>query len=341
MKLRLFSCAIALLAFASCRNVTSPGTPPTSSGSWTSVNSGSPESLIVGQFVNATAGFVTGQHGTVLVTNDAGKTWSTGSPAPCYSGSLDGNLYGISFFDAQNGIVAGDQRDISKTTDGGYTWQPMDASYVPQSDLIRSMYFTNRNTGFIGTSDVYAGPSGSICQTTDGGQTWYPVFTTHGGIYNMDFNIPGSNGMHGVATGRYGVDYWTTDGGTTWHPGSSDQPNSLIYSTTFTSATTGFAVAVAPITGTATTGYILSTLDGGHTWATIKTIASGLFHIATNGAGTVTAVGQNGTVIESTDGGTTWTPTTVGPGNWNDIIYVNPHHAVLFGANGAIDVRDN
>ncbi|GEM_PF-1720082 len=313
--------------------------PPGTDSSWTPVSAVTSDNLVIGQFVGSKIGFVGGEYGVVLATNDSGATWSVRGSAPIFTGSLTGNIYGLTFFDAQNGIVAGDQHDISVTADGGFTWQTIDASSLPQSDLIRSMCFTSGTTGFIGTSDYLAGPSGSICQTNDGGQTWNPIFYTNGGIYNIGFNSF-TNNRSGVATGRDGVVYWTTDSGTSWHTGSSDEPNSVIYKTTFTSATTGFAVASAPLTGTPMTGYLLSTSDGGHSWTTIKTIAGGLIGIAANGAGTITAVGSGGTIVESTDGGTTWSQSIAGSNDWRCVLYLTPHRALLFGANGAIDVRE-
>jgi len=307
----------------------------TQPGPWNPVTTSTTDNLVIGQFVNSTTGFVSGANGTFLATSDAGSTWSLRSPAPVLYGGV--TIYGISFFDASIGFAVGDQREISETTDGGMTWNQMDASNVPQSDLIRSVYFTDRKYGFVGTTDAYAAPSGTICSTTDGGQTWNPIFSTNGGIYNIDFNIPGSNGANGVAQGRFGVNYWTTDRGTTWHPGSTDQANSLIARSTFISATTGFAVAQNLSNSN---GYILRTDDGGHTWHTVKTISLGLSGIANNGAGVITAVGFGGVIVESTDGGATWGQSFAGTNRWTDIRYVSQHRAVLFGVNGDIDVRD-
>ncbi len=308
-------------------------------GSWNPSSSGTSEDLVIGQFVNSTTGFVSGLAGAFLATGDAGTTWNLRSSAPVFSGTNTGAIYGLSFFDAQTGFAAGEQRDISMTTDGGLNWNPMDASNVPSTELIRSLYFIDRNTGFVGTSDAYTGgPSGSICQTTDGGQTWNPIFHTQGGIYNIDFNIPGSNGMNGIALGRYGVAYWTTDRGTTWKAGSTDQTGSLIARSTFTSATTGFAVATAIADNVH--GNILRTDDAGHTWHTVYSLPLGLCGIASNGNGTITAVGFGGVIIESTDGGTTWSQSNAGTSRWIDIRYASQGRAVLFGVNGKIVTRN-
>jgi photosystem II stability/assembly factor-like uncharacterized protein len=340
MKIRLISLSVlALFVFASCSsNSTQSATSVTYSGVWNPTSSGTTDFLEVGQFVNSSFGFVAGTNGTTLSSSDSGTKWSLQSPAPVFSGSNAGTIYGLSFFNSTTGIAVGDQRDISLTTDGGVTWNAMDEGSVPQTDLIRSVYFTSRNNGFVGTTDAYGAASGSICTSTDGGQTWNLSFSTNGGIYNIDFNIPGSNGNNGVAQGRFGVSYWTANGGTSWNAGTTDQLNSIILRSTFTSATTGFAVANA-ITDNVH-GNILQTNDGGHTWKTVYSVAEGLTGIANNGNGTITAVGFAGTVVESTDNGTTWTSSTVGTNRWADVCYASQHRAVLFGDNGSIETRD-
>ncbi|HET6401493.1 MAG TPA: LamG-like jellyroll fold domain-containing protein [Candidatus Kapabacteria bacterium] len=313
-------------------------TPPATDSIWTPANTGTSDNLIVGQFVNSTTGFVSGANGTFLATVDAGSTWIQRTSAPVFQSSIGGVIYGISFFDASTGFAAGEQRDISETNDGGITWTAMNTDNVPQTDLIRSLYFTNRNTGFAGTTDAYAAPSGSICESFDGGQTWNKIYQTSGGIYNIDFNSF-TNNMDGVALGRFGVVYWTSNGGSSWNEGTSDQPTSLLTHSTFTSATTGFAVgAIDPGN---TIGFILRTDDAGHTWHTVYTSSTlALAGIASNGAGTITAVGVDGIVVESTDGGTTWAQSFAGSSRWTDIRYASQHRAVLIGDNGNIDVRD-
>lgn len=308
--------------------------PPDSGWSRKPGLSGTNQDLLVGQFVNSTVGFVGGSNGIFLKTTDAGSTWSLRSPVP-----VSGTVYGISFFSATNGFAVGDQRTIAATSDGGGTWATINTSNVPTSDLIRSVCFATQNTGFVGTADAYGAPSGTICRSIDGGLTWNPVITTQGGIYDIDFSIPGSNGMNGVALGRFGVSYWTNDGGATWNQGTTDQPNVIISHSTFTSATTGFAVATN-ITDTIR-GFILRTDDAGHSWHTVR--SSWIFGncgIANNGNGVITAVGFGGAVVESTDGGSTWLGTTSGTSRWFAVQYPTPHRAVFVGMNGNIATRD-
>ncbi len=342
MKLRLLSVAVlALFVFASCRQNPSSPTQPTYSGDWTINSTGTTQTLVIGQFLNATTGFAAGENGVFMNSLDTGNTWSLKSSAPVVATSAGpGVVYGLSFLSATTGFAVGDQRVIVQTTDAGMTWNPMNTYNVPQTDLIRSVYFTNNNTGFIGTTDAFAAMSGSICGTNDGGQTWSPIFYTSGGIYNIDFNIPGSNGMTGVAQGRYGVNYWTVDGGGTWNAGTTDQPNFLIARSTFTTAITGFAVATPDDENDVTHGFILRTDDAGHTWKTVKILSLPMDGISNNGNGTITAVGYAGIIVESTDGGTTWAESTVGSNRWLDIIYPSAHRAVLFGENGTIATRN-
>ncbi len=337
--IRIIAAAALLLGAASCRNnTTNPPNPP-SSGDWTIGTTGTSDNLVVGQFVDGKTGFVAGSNGTFLASNDSGTTWDLRSPAPALTTSSGpGVIYGVSFFDASTGIAVGDQRDISYTFDGGNSWQPIDASSISGSELIRSLYFTNDHDGLMGTADAYGGPSGSIYRSTDAGKTWNSVFSTNGGIYTIGFtNIGfGVAGSDGVAMGRFGVDYWTADGGATWSAGTTDQPNSIITHCTFLNSTTGFAAATSLADDQH--GFILRTDDGGRSWQTIKSVSPAIDGIASSGLA-VTAVGFNGTIVESTDMGNSWNQTTAGSNRWLDIEYSSPTHAVLFGANGSIAQR--
>ncbi len=298
---------------------------------WVSRSTNTTEDLVIGAFKGG-AGFVGGTHGVMLQTNDAGNTWQSASSAPVFNSSYGpGAVYGLSFADSLSLFAAGDQRMIVQSMDGGQSWNSMNTLAVPTTDLIRSIRFVTSGIGFIGTSDAYAAPSGSICKTTDGGQSWIPTFTTHGGIYNIDFL-----GSNGVAQGRFGVNYWTNDNGTSWNPGSSDVPNAVIYRSAFTNPSTAFAVAME----NESLGYILKSTDGGHNWHTIKSVPFGLQGISFNGNNTVTAVGYGGIVYESTDGGSTWNQEKAGNYRWIDIRYINSTRAIVVGQNGRIYTRD-
>jgi len=304
---------------------------PDDSSTWINRSTGTSNDLVIAAFSGNT-GYVSGQHGTMLYTNDAGTTWQLVSSVPVFEPSSGpGTVYGLTFSSPSTLFAAGDQRVVTGTSDGALSWMMMNTAALPGGDLIRSLAFVNSTNGFLGTSDAYAAPSGTICATTDGGQSWEPVFNTSGGIYNIDFNGP-----IGVAQGRFGVNYWTDDYGSNWHSGSSDVPNAMLYRSTFTSSTTGFAVAtVSP-----TQGAILKSTDAGHTWVTIKSVSVGLQGIASNGNGTITAVGFSGAIIESTDGGATWMQSNAGTNRWLDVRYVNASRAVIVGANGQIFTRD-
>jgi photosystem II stability/assembly factor-like uncharacterized protein len=302
---------------------------PDDSSTWIRRSTGTTNDLVISTYSGNT-GYVGGTQGVMLQTMDAGNTWQTVTSVPTYSATY-GTVYGLTFAGSSLLVAAGDQRVVAESSNGGGSWASMDASTVPFSELIRSIYFVSSTTGYVGTSDAYAGPNGTICRTVDGGQTWSPIFTTAGGIYNIDFH-----GTNGVAQGRFGLNYWSNDNGATWHLGSSDVPNAMIYRTTFTSATTGFAAAL----DNESVGYILQTTDAGHTWHTIKTVNHGLQGIASNGAGVITAVGFAGDIVESTDGGATWNESMASSNRWIDIRYVNSHRAVIVGAGGQIFTRD-
>ncbi len=288
---------------------------------------------MIGQFVNSTTGFASGVGGAFLASADGGSTWALKHAAP-----TSGAIYGVSFLSATTGFAAGDVLALSETTNGGASWQAINTSNISSTDRIRALYFTDQNTGFIGTANADGSSNaGSICQSTDGGQTWNPIIATSNGIYNINF-IPGTNGQNGVALGRSGVAYWTADGGMTWTAGTSDQPNAIISRSTFLSAALGYAVALD--NSDTVNGYVLRTIDGGQTWTTVYSCSPALDGIDNDGNETITAAGYGGVIVESTDAGGTWNHSNAGSSRWVDVRYASQHRVVLFGANGDIDTRD-
>jgi len=290
--------------------------------------------LVTCQFSNSNNGFIGGENGVILKTNDGGNTWITESSAPVVSTSSGpGVVYGIFLADATDLFAVGEQRVVDRSNDGGGSWSQMNTSNVPTTDLIRSVCFLNPTTGFVGTTDAYAAPSGSICNTVDGGNTWNLEYTcTTGGVYHIQF-ISATNG---IATGRYGTALWTSDGGTTWNPGTTDQPNANLYRTAFINATTGFATGYIDVTH----GVILHTTDAGHSWQTIRSVFYGAQGIATDGDSVITVNGEGGNVSESKDGGATWSDYQVGTNRWIDIQYPSKDRAVMIGIAGQIVTRD-
>jgi len=343
---------VSALSLNSCRQNTSTvdtvyvNTPDLDdSGAWTYHAAGN-SGLISMQFTDGknfpSAGWnVAGSNGVVLRSMDTGKTWPAVTPVP--SG---GAIYGIWFMDRNKGIAAGDG-GVSQTNDGGISWNStyFNSSYVP-----RSLYFVDKNTGFIGTSDQGMNPlpgeNGEIWKTTDGGNTWSEVYNTMqnnlstaiGGIYNFLFTSP----THGIATGKFGLVLVTNDGGNTWTYGNSGATGSIAH-TASAGGNTIYGVSLGVSTSwPADTigGAVIKTTDGGMTWQQVQSTTYAPQGIAANGNGVITVAGFGGNILESTNNGTTWTPSTFGGDRWINVAYAAPYRAVMIGTFGHLVTRD-
>lgn len=84
--------------------------------SWTVVHSGD-KRISDFSFVDATTGYAAGVGGTMLMTQDGGKTWS-----PLPKSPLKAIVNAIEFADPSCGIAVGAGGDAYVTTDGARTW---------------------------------------------------------------------------------------------------------------------------------------------------------------------------------------------------------------------------
>ncbi|MBU4442128.1 MAG: hypothetical protein KJ602_06715, partial [Actinobacteria bacterium] len=254
----------------------------------------------------------------VLQTSDGGTNWR----------SVD--LYDTCFADALNGWAVGDGGVIIHTTDGGSTWAAQTSTT------------TNGLNGISAASTTVAwavGAGGTIISTTDGGSTWAAQTSTT------------TNGLNGIsaasttvawAVGAGGTIVKTINGGTNWvaqisgvtgnlhsvsaidannawgvgHDTTSSSPvvlktddagahwrNVQLNDTFFFNASNGWAVGDG--------GTIISTTDGGSTWAAqTSTTTENLSGVSATSATVAWAVGAGGTIVNTTDGGTTWVAQT-------------------------------
>src|SRR5690606_38761159 len=248
-------------------------------------------------FVDAKTGWVVGDRGVVLATDDGGRHWHR-QEVP-----LDAPLLGVHFADLQRGwIVGGDSTLYShrtrgvvlRTIDGGITWQTPAADTLPR---LTSVKFFDAATGLAtGYSSAFY-PSG-LFATQDGGKSWQPIPAPERATWlAADFSDPASGTLSGMA-GQQGV------------VNNRELQISLATSVDgrqardicLTSATDGWLVGDA--------GRIARTTDGGATWQPIAnpplpTTASGMFdwHSVYADGQNVWIAGTPGTAIaHSSDG---------------------------------------
>lgn len=112
--------------------------------------------LLAVKFVTPQKGWVAGEHGTILYTEDGGENWEA------QESGTEEDLKSISFVNEKSGWAVGNGGVVIHTEDGGKNW-------VKQSDSrakLHIVFFLNENEGWVG------GSMGTFLHTRDGGKSW-------------------------------------------------------------------------------------------------------------------------------------------------------------------------
>jgi photosystem II stability/assembly factor-like uncharacterized protein len=110
-------------------------------------------------FSSPTKGWIVGEFGLVLHTEDGGSTWTAQR-----SGSDLPQLYAVKFVDDQRGWVMGQAGSLIHTTDGGKRWAPVEIN--SQRDLY-SMSVDGQRSFIVG--------DGIALGSDDGGSIWKEI----------------------------------------------------------------------------------------------------------------------------------------------------------------------
>jgi photosystem II stability/assembly factor-like uncharacterized protein len=122
-------------------------------------------------FVSARRGVVVGDLGTILLTTDAGRTWSA---VP--SNSTNYTLEDVAFATTSIGIIVGGAGRILRTTNGGASWAAMLGVDTDGGKGLNDVHFQDANRGWI------VGNAGLVLRTDNGGASWtrvLPAVTTN------------------------------------------------------------------------------------------------------------------------------------------------------------------
>jgi photosystem II stability/assembly factor-like uncharacterized protein len=281
-----------------------------------------------------TRGFAAGDFGTLLRTDDRGRTWTgvaSGTTAP---------ITHISIAD-QNTIVIGSGCALRRSDDGGITFKaPAGSPLEGCANEISSLSFPSPQTGYLLLRD------GEVVRTTDGGAT----FSGHGVVPGTDATQPPSapetatdilftddNTGFAVTRGSAGgAVYRTTDGGSTWFQRTTSTTglNGLY----FPDPSVGYAV------GDANT--VLKTTDGGETWAP-KDVpgdvpASDLATIRCATASSCLIATKSGErVLRTTNGGNGFTTFSPAAQRTYAVSFSSPSNVVAVGEGGAMVLSTN
>jgi photosystem II stability/assembly factor-like uncharacterized protein len=211
------------------------------------------------------------------------------------------NLFGACFLTPQEGWVIGDRGRIFYTTDGGKSFERLDAGTTRA--FLSIACFPDKTL-------VVVGKSGIIYRSPDGGRTWQQQTSgTDRNLVAVAFSSPTT----GLAVGDAGMIVRTQDAGVTWAkiavPEQIPLPEDvaetvapgdiLFYDVTFPTPERAWIVGEF--------GVILTTTDGGLTWAAQKgPVQSTLFGVTFNDALHGWCVGLSAVMLHTQDGGQTW-----------------------------------
>jgi Photosynthesis system II assembly factor YCF48/Secretion system C-terminal sorting domain len=261
-------------------------------------------------FTSPTNGWVCGDGGTLLHTNDGGETWETGDNNPS-----NGNLYDIFFSSSENGWGGGiGEVRLIKTVNGGGTWD--DATNIPQW-AITSIHFI-LGEGWLGCG------FGRIYHTTNYGNEWTELdLGIMGSVSDFHFHH-NNNGWMSTGNGMY-----HTEDGENWtlFPNSGTELNDL----DFWDGSVGFAVGYF--------GIVVKTIDNGANWNVIQTeYNSGFRSIDFVSQNHGWIVGDQGLILETVDGGLNWTPHSVDISmvSLNSVFFHDEDHGWAVGNMGTI-----
>ena len=249
------------------------------------------DDLFSASFVNANDGWVCGDWGSILHTQDGGDNWKE------QTSGTEATLSSIFFLDSLTGWAVGNVGTILHTTDGGRNWVIQKS---PVTFFHRDVFFVSPSTGWIVSEMTH------ILYTEDGGTTWHVQFQDE--IYNLTA-ISFSDRQHGWVVGEYGFTYRTKNGGKSWEQQGgyfrvNDETGDIetgvtLFDVTALDNDTGFAVG--------SDGVVIRTKDAGHTWTRVASDVPAVlfFGVASDGKESI-VVGGKGLYLFSTDLGETW-----------------------------------
>ena len=198
-------------------------------------------------FVDQHNGWVVGENGLIIHTNDGGKSWEYQQ-----KGEIS-ELYSVDFIDSLRGWATGSDFDsttglflgkILRTDNGGEKWSIYETGY----NVFYDICFVDSSRGWA------VGLNGVIYHTTDGGVSWkqQPSGTTRT-LISVVF-IDSLTGW--VAAGSSEILH-TINGGQNWES-QIIQPNKWLSEIYFIDSKIGWAVG--------SHGNIIQTTDGGRNW---------------------------------------------------------------------------
>ncbi len=251
-----------------------------SGSSWFSMSAGGVNTRLQSiSFANKQNGWIVGEYGTILSTNDSGSSWKKFLASPVTS-----HLNSLFVISTEEVWAVGDNGAIIQTVDSGRTWIS-----APPFGNLRDVCFarTNPSKGWI------VGDNGIILYTEDGGVKWTeqssPTLKTLYGVFALD-----DNNVWAVGEGSVII---RTRNGTDWELVNSSPQGVTLRSVYFSDTNNGWVVGDL--------GNIL--YWNGSAWTSRNWITTkNLYGVQFIGNSIGYVVGDGGLLIYTKDGGLNW-----------------------------------
>jgi photosystem II stability/assembly factor-like uncharacterized protein len=225
------------------------------------------------KFLDANRGFMAGDDGLLLASEDGGRTWAQ------VSVPTKEHLTGISFV-GNEGWVSGYGGVILHSSDGGKAWS---AQTTGVTQTLENVYFADASHGWA------VGWIGTIIRTADGGASWKEVQNITGAEVTWSLNAVYFRDLqNGWAVGFNGQMLRSKDGGANWTALKSPVTATLT-SILFDKDGTGYIAAGSDL---------LVSKDAGETWSSTE-IEDPIFlsHVL-NVNGSIWAIGEFGIMAQ-------------------------------------------
>lgn len=282
---------------------------------WKAQTSGTVVELSDVSFVDARHGWVVGDGGLVLRTEDGGTTWNTQN-----SGTAQG-LLAVCFANLGFGCAVGYNGTILTTNNGGQSWRATQHAVQGNWQNLFDVHFVDALHGWA------CGAHGTLIATSDGGATWQDLSCP---ISQQVEAVHFADASYGWAAGAEGAIIATRDGGLTWtvQKGGSSQ---TITDIRFADHLRGFAVDLG--------GAAWITGDGGQQWKSshLPSSSQALLALDLVGSQGCRAVGAAGLLLSTDNNGASWnTDSADSTAQLRGVDFVDAAHGWVVGAGGTI-----
>jgi photosystem II stability/assembly factor-like uncharacterized protein len=286
-------------------------------------------------FVDSLTGWITGDSGLIMHTENGGLEWEIQQTG------ITHRIVDIFFIDHQKGWAVSQNylttpfgTILLGTDNGGQTWSLSD--YPDENIFINAIYYLDSLTGWMG------GSPHALVKTTDGGITWTQAnIDTNNLAFFPVLELKFLNENYGYASGGIfdiaGVTWSTSNGGALWHPIKPSQaPADEVHGLHIFDSVTVIGAGGDP--DFAFGAAVIRTGDGGENWNYDELgIQGNGFDIdfRNNTEGWI-PMGPQRTLLYSLDGGVNWTPVDApGSSEIYDVMFPDPLHGYAVGRDGA------